>query len=209
MKQEERGISPAMIITAVAYTAVQLISNICSLQIVNFLGYALDAGTFIYPFAFTLRDISQKILGKTGVKILIFASTALSFTASAVFWLVSKIPVDVNAGGSSAWAMVLTPVWRITVASTLAGVISELVDTEIYSFWTEKVTRKHQWLRVLVSNLFSVPLDSLIFSFGAFFGTMPVASVWEIFAGNIAVKMIVTLISIPMIYTVKDTEEVL
>lgn len=206
MRQENKSLTPAMIITTAAYTAVQLISNICSLQIVDFFGYALDAGTFIYPFAFTMRDISQKILGKTGVKVLILVSTAMSFIASAVFWLVSKIPVAIGAGGSETWSMVLTPVWRITIASTIAGVLSELVDTEIYSLWTEKVTRGHQWSRVLVSNLFSVPLDSLIFSFGAFYGTMPLASVLEIFMGNIAVKMIVTLISIPMIYTVKDID---
>ena len=206
MRQENRSLTPAMIVTTAAYTAVQLISNICSLQIVDFFGYALDAGTFIYPFAFTMRDISQKILGKTGVKVLILVSTAMSFIASAVFCLISKIPVAIGAGGSETWSMVLTPVWRITIASTIAGVISELVDTEIYSFWIEKVTRGHQWSRVLVSNLFSVPLDSLIFSFGAFYGTMPLASVREIFMGNIAVKMIVTLISIPMIYTVKDID---
>lgn len=194
----------AMILVVSAYIGVQMMSDIGSLQIVSIFGMALDGGTFVYPFSFTLRDLAQKTLGKKGVKVLIMCAAGINLLMALFFWLISLLPIDVMAGSSEAWAQVLTPVWRITLASIVAEVFSELLDTEVYSFWVEKVTKRYQWARVLISNLFSVPLDSLIFAFGAFYGTMPVNAVWQIFWGNVIVKLVVTLISIPMIYTVKD-----
>lgn len=202
--QEHNKLLTATVVVVSAYIGIQMMADIGSLQIVSIFGMALDGGTFIYPFSFTLRDVAQKVLGKKGARVLIFCAAGINLLMALFFWLISLMPIDVEAGSSMEWAVVLTPVWRITLASIVAEVFSEMLDTEVYSWWVEKVTRRHQWARVLISNLVSVPLDSLIFSFGAFYGRMPVSAVWEIFWGNVLIKLVVTLISIPMIYTVKD-----
>lgn len=195
-----------MVIVVSAYIGVQMISDIASLQIVSIFGFALDAGTFIYPFSFTLRDVAQKTLGKENTRLLILCAAVINLFMALCFYIVSLIPIDMSAGGSELWTKVLTPVWRITLASIIAEVFSELLDTEVYSWWVEKVTKKHQWARVVISNVFSVPLDSLLFVFIAFYKTMPIEAVWQIFVGNVVLKLIVTLVSIPMIYAVKDSD---
>jgi uncharacterized integral membrane protein (TIGR00697 family) len=102
--------------------------------------------------------------------------------------------------------------WRIVVASILAEIVSELADTEIYHWFVNRVTEKHQWARVLVSNSVSVPVDNLIFVLLAF---SPVALLgdrlvdswsvtWDIFAFNLAVKYAITLLSLPLIYLTPD-----
>jgi queuosine precursor transporter len=192
------------LLVSISYIAAQMLSDIGSLQIVQFFGLSLDAGTFIYPITFTLRDLAHKVLGKKLVRILIIAAAVINLIMALYFWLVSLMTPDIEAGSSAAWGTVLAPVWRITVASIIAEVISELTDTEVYHLWVTKITEKYQWVRVLVSNAFSVPLDSLLFAFLAFYGTMPVAIVWQIFWGNVIVKGAVTLVSMPMIYLVKD-----
>jgi uncharacterized integral membrane protein (TIGR00697 family) len=192
------------LLVSISYIAAQMLSDIGSLQIVRVFGLSLDAGTFIYPITFTLRDLAHKVLGKKLVRILIFAAAVINLMMALYFWLVSLMTPDTDAGSSAAWGAVLAPVWRITVASIIAEVISELSDTEVYHLWVTRITEKYQWVRVLVSNAFSVPLDSLLFSFLAFYGSMPVAIVWQIFWGNVIVKGAVTLVSMPMIYLVKD-----
>ncbi len=204
-KKPAYALTTAAIISAAAYVGVQMISDLGSLQFVSVFGKALDGGTFIYPFSFTLRDVCQKVLGKRGVKVLIWTTAAINVLMAVSFWFISIFPINFSAGGSKEWAEVLIPVWRITIASIIAEVFSELVDTEVYSWWVEKITTKKQWARVLVSNICSVPLDSFIFAFAAFYGTMPETSVWQIFMGNVVIKLIVTLISLPMIYIVKDS----
>ncbi|NMB57552.1 MAG: queuosine precursor transporter [Chloroflexi bacterium] len=192
------------IIVCAIYVSAQLLSNIASLQIVLFAGLSFDAGTFIYPITFTLRDLAHKVLGLKGVRVLIITAVAINLFMSLFFWFVSSLQPDAAAGSSEIWGRVLSPVWRITIASVVSQLVSELVDTEVYRIWVDKITRRYQWMRVLVSNSISVPLDSLTFSFMAFYGTMPVDSVWGIFWANVIIKMLITLISLPFIYFVKE-----
>jgi uncharacterized PurR-regulated membrane protein YhhQ (DUF165 family) len=70
----------------------------------------------------------------------------------------------------------------------------------------ERVTRHHQWARVLVSNSVSVPLDSLVFCWLAFGGALPNAVVWSIVVSNLLVKGATTLISLPAIYLVPEAD---
>jgi hypothetical protein len=90
------------------------------------------------------------------------------------------------------------------VASILAEVVAELIDTEVYQIWVNKIGQRYQWGRVLSSNAVSVPLDSFIFVLVAFAGTMSWAIVWSIFLANVLVKGVTTVLSIPLIYTVSD-----
>ncbi len=192
------------IIVCAIYVSAQLLANIASLQIVLFAGLSFDAGTFIYPITFTLRDLAHKVLGLKGVRVLIVTAVAINLFMAVFFWFVSTLQPDTAAGSSEIWGKVLSPVWRITVASILSQLIAELTDTEVYRVWVDRITRRYQWMRVLVSNSISVPLDSLAFSFMAFYGTMPVESVWGIFWANVIIKMLVTVISLPFIYLVKE-----
>ncbi len=205
-KETSVMLSKTAIFVIAAYIGVQMIADISSLQIISFFGLALDAGTFIYPFSFTLRDVAHKTIGKTNTKTLIFSAAVINLFMALFFYFVSFLNPDLNAGGSAQWAKVLTPVWRITIASILAELISELIDTEMYSWWVERVTKRRKWSRVLVSNAVSVPVDSLLFAFIAFYGTIPLIAVWQIFIGNVIVKFAITLVSIPMIYIGKETD---
>jgi len=99
-------------------------------------------------------------------------------------------------------------VWRIVIASIAAEIAAELVDTEVYQLWVTRITRRHQWARVLISNAVSVPLDSLIFCWAAFGGVLPPATVWSIFLANLILKGVVTVLSIPGIYLVRESSEI-
>ena len=66
------------------------------------------------------------------------------------------------------------------------------------------MTRQYQWARVLVSNSVSIPVDSLIFVWIAFGGVLPGSVVWSIFASNVIIKGLTTLVSLPGIYLVKE-----
>ncbi len=194
------------ILVTSAYIAAQMLSDITSLKIVSFLGFSMDAGTLIYPFTFTLRDLVHKVAGKRGARAIILAAAVINLAMAGLFWVVSRLPYDPAAGPQPDWDAVLSPVWRIVVASILAEVASELADTEIYHLWVTRVTRRYQWLRVLSSNAVSIPLDSMIFVWAAFGGVYPVAVVWSIFWANVLLKGAFTVVGLPLIYAVRGSE---
>lgn len=194
----------AAVLVVAAYVAAQMLSDIASLKIGVVAGLAVDMGTFIYPVTFTLRDVVHKVLGKRNAQVLIVACGFINlFMAGYLLWA-ARVPSDPSWGRGEAFQAILAPVWRIVIASIVAEVASELVDTEIYHLWVTRVTRRFQWVRVLVSNGLSVPTDNLIFCVGAFGGTLPWRVVGEIFLFNLWVKYGVTLVSLPLIYVVRE-----
>ena len=192
------------ILVSVAYVAAQMLADVASLRIVMFAGMSMDAGTLVYPLTFTLRDMVHKVAGVKATRVLILAAAGINVVMAGLFWLVSIMKPDMSVGLQAEFGRVLAPVWRITLASIFAEVVAEMIDTEAYRIWVEKVTKRYQWLRVLISNAFSIPIDSLIFVWIAFGGVLPKEVIWSIFLANVVVKGATTLISLPGIYLVKE-----
>ncbi len=198
---------PSVAVLVVAfYIAAQMLSDIASLKIGVVLGLAVDLGTFIYPITFTLRDVVHKTLGKRNAQALIIGAGVINLFMAAYLMWAASVPSDPSWGLGAEFSAVLAPVWRIVLASIVAEVVSELLDTEVYQWFVSKITRRFQRARVLVSNALSVPVDNLVFSVGAFGWALPWAVVWQIFLLNLLVKFGITLLSLPLIYLTKDRD---
>jgi uncharacterized integral membrane protein (TIGR00697 family) len=203
------------IIIVSSYIAAQMVADISSLKIAVVAGLAVDMGTFIYPFTFTLRDMVHKQLGKRNAQTLIVTAAVVNLLMAAYLAWAAGVPSDPAWGLGEEFSLILGPVWRIVTASILAEIISELVDTEVYHWFVTRITTRYQWARVLISNSISIPIDSLIFAVGAFGPlpglenhplTLPWAVVGQIFLFNLLIKYGVTLLSLPFIYATPDPE---
>ncbi|MBP9501235.1 MAG: queuosine precursor transporter [Candidatus Promineofilum sp.] len=203
------------IVVVAAYAGAQMLSDIASLKIGIVAGLAVDMGTFIYPVTFTLRDVVHKMLGKRNAQTLIISAAGINLVMAVYLAWTARVPSDPAWGLGDSFTAILGPVWRIVIASILAEIVSELVDTEIYHWFVTKVTTRYQWARVLASNSISVPIDTFIFAvvaFGPLPGlensslSLPWPVVWQIFLFNLAVKYAVTVVSLPLIYTTRDPD---
>ena len=203
---EKNNLSFLTILIICSYIACQMISNISSVKIANVLSLAVDGGTFLYPLAFTIRDMAHKTIGKKNTQKLIIVSAVINIFTPIYFYIISQIPADSSWEFDEAFKTTLSPVIRISIASIIASTLSEFVDTEIYHFFVSKITKKYQWLRVLISNAFSIPVDNFLFVAIAFFKVLPINALIGIFIFNFFVKYAVTIISVPMIYLVKEKD---
>ena len=202
MERNGTGLTAALLVVS-SYIAAQMMADVASLKIALVGSLPIDGGTFVYPLTFTLRDLVHKLLGKNAARTLIVAAAAINLVMAALFAFVAWLPADPTWGLQDAFSAILGPVWRIVVASIIAEVVSELLDTEMYHLWVTRVTRRYQWLRVLVSNSVSVPVDSILFCWIAFWG-LPAVTIWGIVVANVLVKGAVTLVSLPSIYLVPE-----
>jgi len=208
-------ITRVAIVAVGAYVGAQVIADITSLKIGSFAGRAVDMGTFIYPITFTLRDVVHKALGRRAARTLVLTAAAVNIGMALYLQWVAKAPTDASYPLGEEFRAVLAPLWRITVASIAAEVVSGLVDTEVYHWFVRRVTTRHQWARVAVSNAVSVPIDNVIFAVGAFGAipgfadhalTLPWTVVWDIFVVNLTIKALVSAASLPLIYVTPDRD---
>jgi len=180
------------------YVAAQIFANILStkITILPIIGLAVDGGTIIYPLTFTLRDFVHKTLGKNNARQIVIIAASLNALMFALFWLVGKMPADPTWQFQEAYELILLPVGRIIMASIAAQVISELIDTEIFSIVYKKIG---DLSAAFLSNFISLLVDSVIFGLIAFLGSLPLATVLQIILANILVKLIISALSAPAI----------
>jgi uncharacterized integral membrane protein (TIGR00697 family) len=203
----DASVTRRLVIVVAAYTAAQMISDIASLRIVLLAGWSMDAGTLIYPLTFTLRDLVHKTAGISAARTMIVLAAVINLVMAAFFWLVGQLPPDLSVGDQATFAALLAPVWRIVGASIVAEVASEMLDTAVYQRWVDRMGPRQQWMRVLASNGVSIPIDSVLFAVLAFGGVYNAAVVWAIIGTNVAVKLLVTIVGVPLIYLVPEARK--
>lgn len=215
--QATGGTPPTTVVTRAALVAMgffvgaTVISQVTSLKIGVVLGRAVDMGTFIYPITFTLRDLVHKTAGRSAARTMIVTAALVNVFLALYLAFTAQVESDADWGLGQAYADVLGPIWRIVAASIIAMVIAELINTEVYHWWVTRVTRRFQWLRVLVSNGLALPVDNALFAVLAF-ASLPMlradalgwATVGDIFVVNLVVKFAVSALSVPLIYLVPD-----
>jgi queuosine precursor transporter len=197
----------AAIILCGLYLFFSLAGNIAATKVTYFGSFVMDAG-FIYSLTFTWRDLIHKQLGGRAAVTTIWLAAAINLLAALYFQIVVQLPAQTDwaaSGGQTAWEFLFSLQMRITLASILAALLSELIDTKVYRLWTTGSTASWpQWTRVFASNSISIPVDSLLFPIIAFAGVVGSEGLLQMFWTNIIVKAIVTALVFWTIYLIPD-----
>lgn len=195
-----------------AYLVFQAIADIGATKLIQLGNIVLPAGTIIFTLTFTIRDLIHKRLGKEWARACIIIAGILNIIMAVYLAIMAKIPSPVFFELNDSWNNIFVLMPSITLGSICAEVISELIDTELYHGWKTKFTKFPQWTGVLASNVVSLPIDSLIFASLAFTilpvilggTTLPLSAALSLSMGQIVWKAIVTVVSLPLIYLIKE-----
>ena len=193
-----------LMLCACLYLGLVTFANLGSLRVIVLLGLVLDGGTLLYPFTFTMRDVLHKKAGAAHTRFVILLTAGLNLLMFGFCWLVGVLPPDPSVGPQSEYAFVLSPGFRLVIGSIAAMTVAELADTAIYSLVRARWGARMQWLRVLLSNAVSVPVDTLIFLLIAFGGRYDGATLLALFLSNILLKYLVAAASAWTVYLVKE-----
>ncbi len=193
-----------LILVSVAYVAAQMVADISSLRDLTLFGISTTAFSIAYPLTFTLRDMAHKLAGPKVARTLIIAAAVIYLVVQAFFAIIAGLPPEMTPEENVVIGQLLSPEWRFLLAAVIASVLSQLVDTEVYSRWLKRFGAKHQWGRVLVSNLISIPLDRILFLAIAFLGNWSGDQFMAAFVGTTVARLVFGFISIPGIYLVEE-----
>jgi hypothetical protein len=180
------------------YIAAELIANITAVKpiVLGRLGLVVPAGVFVYALTFTLLDLINERLGKRGARQVIATAFCANLLLAGYAQLTVWWPAPAFFDGQAAVARVLGSTPRIVAASLIAYLVASLADAELFAWWRVRIGG-YRWMRVLVSNALSTGVDSVIFVTLAFAGVLPVL---PLIVGQYVVKMVVTVLSLPLIY---------
>jgi hypothetical protein len=179
------------------YVACEIIANVTAGRPVTFFGIVVPSAVFIYALTFTLVDVIHEIYGREGSRKVILGAFFANILLVMYAYLVIHLPAPAFFMDAKSYETVFGATPRIVFASLTAYLISSMVDVEVYHLWKNRI-KKAKWSRVLVSNSVSTLVDSCVFITIAFVGVMPIL---PLIVGQYIVKMAITVLSLPLIYT--------
>jgi queuosine precursor transporter len=182
---------------AVIYIFAVLLGNLTATAFIPFPVFGQVAvGTLIFGVTFTQRDRMHSQGGRRLVYKVIALTALLTLVLLLSAAYVWGLPVE-HKFQSLGWTWMASSMDSLTqsgprvfVASFVAIILAETADTEIYHR-----LRDRSWaVRVMRSNLVSVPMDSILFNVVAFGGIFAPMLLVQIIFGEVVIKFSVSAV---------------
>lgn len=189
----------AVLATVLANIEVVLLINAFGME--QTLGNVLFASTFLITDA--LSEIRGKRLAQETIRLNIFGS--IIFLIVSQMWLLYTLQ-DSSLRASITQIFSQTP--RIVIVSLIVFAIASYVDVWLYHWWWKLSTKIHGkkertlWLRNNGSTLISQLLNTIFFSFGAFYGVLEISVIGEIIFSSYVIFICTSILDTPALYLI-------
>lgn len=171
--------------------ALYIFTNIAATKLVyiELFDIVVTPGVFLYPLTFLVVDILNESYGlRLARRAILFA-----FASNALIIILlsgtSYLPGLTNWSLDGPYSEVITHVSSVLVASCISFLFSEYVNSYLLCKIKNLTNSRFLFLRVFFSTFFAVIIDSFIFCFIAFYGTMENSDILKIIYVQIAIKM--------------------
>ncbi|PIN85318.1 MAG: transporter [Candidatus Diapherotrites archaeon CG11_big_fil_rev_8_21_14_0_20_37_9] len=182
------------------FVAVLIISNIASTKIVDFGIFIFDGGTLLFPLSYIFGDILTEVYGYKKSRKVIWTGFATIMLMSVVFAIVGALPSATGWENQEAFNAILGVVPRIVLASLIAYFAGEFSNSYILAKMKIASKGKALWKRTIGSTVVGEGVDTAIFAFIAFWGTMPMEIFVALVISNYVFKTAIEIIFTPITY---------
>lgn len=178
-----------------------ILANIQVLKMVDLMSIGVTLGNITYASSFLVTDILSENYGKKSARKAVYIGF-FSLTATVVIMNIALVfkPNEFDFIQESL-KNIFAILPRIAFASLVAYGISQLHDVWAYGLWKNLLPGvKFLWLRNNASTMISQLIDSVIFTFIAFWGLLPQAEFIQILITTYLLKWIVAAVDTPFLY---------
>lgn len=158
--------SPYFGIMLAVMAVVLILSNIGASKGVAIGPVITDGGFFLFPLAYILGDVISEVYGFKVARKAILTTFALSVFASLCYWVIIALPGFNDEFGTSKQAALegaLGPVPQIVLASLLAFLAGQTINSWILVKMKARSGEKSLWVRLIGSSGAGEFVDTLIF----------------------------------------------
>lgn len=187
-----------------------ILANIAASKSIELFGLATSAGSVLFASTFLCTDILSEKHGKKASKKSVWLGLLIS-----ILWMVgTQVTILFNPSETDfiheSMKTVFGLVPRITIASLVAYIVSQLLDIFMYYFiWNKTGNNKSKmYLRIIGSTLVSQLVDTIIFVTIAFLNVHPFNVFIQILLTTYFFKIVVAFLSTPFAYIARNIETV-
>jgi queuosine precursor transporter len=131
---------------------------------------SFGSGVLFFPISYVFGDILTEVYGYARSRRVIWAGFAGLAFASFMAWAVVSLPPAPFWTNQGAYEIAFGSTWRIALASLIAFVCGEFVNSFVLAKMKVATAGRWLWTRTIGSTLFGEGVDSLLFYPLAFWG---------------------------------------
>lgn len=184
-----------------------VMANIMTVKNANIFGMNSTCGTVLFASIFLCTDIiSEKYGAKESRKaVLIGVASSILFILSSQICLL-YIPSEVDVMNDTLKNL-LSLNLRVTIASMVCFLASNILDVIIYNKLKDKTSGKKMWLRNNISTIICNCAENFAFIFLAYVGIFDGATIISIALSTSVIELIVAVLDTPFLYLAKKIEK--
>ena len=129
------------------------------------------AGVLFFPISYVFGDVLTEVYGYARSRRVIWAGFAALAFASFMAWVIVQLPPAPFWKNQGAYEVAFGSTWRIALASLIAFVCGEFVNSFVLAKMKIATAGRWLWTRTIGSTIFGEAVDSLIFYPLAFYDT--------------------------------------
>jgi queuosine precursor transporter len=187
-------------VVGMLFVAFLLISNTIAVKIVVIAGFVLPAGILTFPVTYLFGDVLTEVYGFYKSRLIIWTGFLCLLLMAGFYLLSVKLTPAPFWDGQQSYARFFQLSPRIAVASLVAYLFGEFLNSIVISrmkIWTKG---KHFWMRAIGSTIAGQGVDSLIFNFAAFYGVFATRQVVYIALSGYILKVAYEVLATPLTY---------
>jgi len=190
-----------------------IVANIEVLILVNAFGMEMTLGNILFSCTFLVTDILSEIEGKEKAKqaVKIGVATSILFLIISQSWLFYTPSVHDHMLPNIRNIFSMTP--RLILTSVIVYALVQVIDVWLYHKWWQFTEnkfndkRKFLWLRNNGSTIISQLLNSILFTYLAFYGIYDNSTLISITLTSYSIFFVISLLDTPVIYMARRMHE--
>lgn len=175
-----------------------IVANIQTVKLVNLFGLETTLGNILYGSTFLVTDILSEKYGKKEARKTIIYGMAIMIFMTLLMYISLLFKPSPSDFVTDSLNTIFTLNVRVTLASIVAFLISQFIDTFLYQKLKERYNKIY--ISNNVSTIVSQFFDCIIFNGLAFLGLVKITTLFQIILSTFILKVIVALCDTPFMY---------
>ena len=167
------GHSMAFVMVVAGFVTSLLVANIIAVKLIEIGSWIMPAGVIIFPVSYILGDVLTEVYGYRRARQVIWLGFVCNLLAVLAIALAQVLPAAGFWDGQAAFERILGYAPRLLLASFLAYLVGEFVNSYVLARMKILTQGRWLWTRTIGSTLVGQLLDSGVFITVAFAGVLP------------------------------------
>lgn len=145
-----------------AFSAVVMVANFVGLKPLAIAGFIISAGSILFPLTYLMTTLTAEVFGRKSANSIIKMGLLCNIFAALFVYKTISFPYPPFWDKQAHYEVIMEQTWRIFVLSSFAYILSEYANLIIFSYITRRLKGGYFHLRVFISTLSAVIIDTLM-----------------------------------------------